>query len=144
MLVLAGVIPAVRISRREKQRLSATEAYLALCRFATEQVAGFGASAPEILARAGERCRACGTDASDVGALLTAAESILSPEGFEAVKNVFGSGAGTREEQLARCREAVKVLDEVRAAQAAALPGRLRTGTVLPLSASALALLLLW
>ena len=144
LVAAAGVIPAIRVSLGERRRLRQTEAFLSLCRLALEQTAALGAAVPEILRRAEELCSACGAAEPDTAALVAAAEDGLPPEGAQALSMVFGSAAGTREEQVARCRTAVTVMESIHKKQSEELRGKLRTGIVLPLSAAAIALLLLW
>lgn len=144
LVAAAGVIPAIRAGLKERRRLARTEAFLALCRLAAEQTAALGAAVQEILRRAGELCDACGAAEPTAAALMTAAEETLPDEGVRAVMQVFGSTAGTREEQVVRCRGAVTVMESICKKQSEELRGKLRTGIILPLSAAAIALLLLW
>ena len=144
LVAAAGVIPAIRVGLKERRRLARTEAFFSLCRLALEQTAALGAAVPEILRRAEELCSACGAAEPDAAALVTAAEENLPTEGVRAVEQVFGSAAGTREEQVARCRAAVAVMESIYKKQSEEFRGKLRTGIVLPLSAAAIALLLLW
>lgn len=144
LLAAAGFLPAIRVSLNERRRLAVTDSFLSLCRFAAEQISAHGSAIPEILSRAGDVCAACGAERPEVGALLLAADSALPGEGVRAVREVFGTAAGTREQQITRCREAVHVLERLRETQAKEMQGRLRAGIVLPLSAAGVALLLLW
>lgn len=143
-MAAAGVIPAIRVGLKERRRLARTEAFFSLCRLALEQTAALGAAVPEILRRAEELCSACGAAEPDAAALVTAAEENLPTEGVRAVKQVFGSAAGTREEQVARSGCGGSCHGEYPQKQSEEFRGKLRTGIVLPLSAAAIALLLLW
>ena len=144
LVAAAGILPAVRVTLRERRRLAVTDSFLSLCRFAMEQISAFGATIPEILSRAGEVCAACGAERAEAGALLLAAENSLPSDAVRAVREVFGTAAGTREQQLSRCREAVRVMEQVRETQAKQMQANLRMGTVRPLSAAGVAWLLLW
>ncbi len=158
ILLVAGGYVSVGITRVERRRLGVLDSYISLLFYIKGQIGCFAMPMKDILANADPHLLAgcmgyprlprdatVVVDAPALPDMIRDSRDYLEPE-TERLLTAFSSELGHtyREEQVARCEHYIEMLGEERARLAEAVPGRIRTNSVMCLCCILGVAVLLW